>query len=337
MPQAENHSDLAAVTNVRVPAYLNELAQAGDRGVLLERDQVVTAIEECRKWGIAIRISGDRAFLPADPDILVPWSIEKETVSIAWDRLLVEGFFRAGSTNDEVMARGRAGAPEGLLVYAEQQTAGRGRQLRHWHSPARAGLYFSLLLRPRTDPEHWPLLTHAASVALVRALEASSPSGSVGRPLAPEIKWPNDVLLSGRKTAGILLETISSGGAARAAVLGTGVNLTAAAIPPGCEQQATAVNVEAAASVPRRPLLVRFLEHFQRRYLLFEGAAYKEILEEWKQCSRMWMGAEVQITEPGRVRKAVTCGLSDSGALRIRTCDGQEEIILAADVSVQRV
>ncbi len=327
----------AAASNVRVPAYLNELAMAGARGLSIRTGTGQSAIEECRKWGIEIRVSDERAFLIPDPDILVPVCIEQETPPIAWDRLVVEGFFRVGSTNDEVLDRGRNEAPEGLLVYAEQQTAGRGRQLRRWHSPARAGLYFSLLLQPRANPDHWPLLTHVASVALVRALEAFSPCDRNGRPITPEIKWPNDVLIFGRKTAGILLETTSLGGTRRAAALGVGVNLTADAVPVGCEDEATSINIEAATPIPRRSLLVRFLEHFQRRYVLFEAAAYREILEEWKRCSTMWTGTAVQITEAGRVRRAVTCGLSDIGALRIRSDDGHEETVLAGDVSIRQV
>jgi biotin-[acetyl-CoA-carboxylase] ligase BirA-like protein len=125
------------------------------------------------------------------------------------------------STNTEAARQAARGAPEGLCVVAREQTAGRGRQQRRWASPRDAGLYFSVVLRPRFDPARRPLITLAAALAVCDALsEACS--------LEADIKWPNDLLARGRKLCGILAETAEAG----ACVLGVGVNLSDRAFPP---------------------------------------------------------------------------------------------------------
>jgi BirA family transcriptional regulator, biotin operon repressor / biotin---[acetyl-CoA-carboxylase] ligase len=271
-----------------------------------------------------------------DPDTLIPAWIEKETPAVAWGHLIVEGFPQIGSTNDEAIERARKGAPSGLLIYAEEQSQGRGRLGRSWHSPRGAGIYFSLLLRPSQPVRAWPLLTHVASVALACAIKQLSESSGSARRLAPEIKWPNDVLLGGKKAAGILLETCSIGRTDPAAVLGVGINVARDSIPPGLQDRVTSLDVEAGVRLPRRSLLVLFLKRFQQGYQLFEAGSHEQILQEWKRWSKMWNGVRVHVTEGGISRPAVTCGLSENGGLRIRTEDGAEETVLAADVSVRR-
>jgi BirA family transcriptional regulator, biotin operon repressor / biotin---[acetyl-CoA-carboxylase] ligase len=271
-----------------------------------------------------------------DRDELVADRIKDETPAIAWDTLDVSCYREIASTNDEALQCARLGAMHGTLIVAESQTQGRGRKGRRWISPAGPGLYFSLVLLPRQPLENWPLLTHVASIALARTLQRLPEEGIIARPLDLELKWPNDVLISGKKAAGILLETGGAGGRITAAIVGVGVNVGKVELPAELEDQVTSIGAAAGVAVPRRHILVRFLYHFQLGYDLFSRGQTAAILDEWKSFSRMWTDTPVWIAEDERSRPAVTRGLSKTGALIVQTPDGAEETILAGDVSIRR-
>ncbi len=231
---------------IAIPHILNEVALAGPLGLLVPDDSRMLAdLSLCREWDAGMQFINERMVLPFDNDRLVPVWIETETPAIAWDRLAIEGFFQIGSTNAVAQSRAREGAPSALLVYAESQTAGRGRKGRRWESPLREGLYFSLLLRPLQPLSTWPILTHLASVALAQTLHDLYAKAVVPFPLSVDLKWPNDVLLSGKKTAGILLEATSIGKDAHAAIIGVGVNIGSESVPPYLADRATSVSREA--------------------------------------------------------------------------------------------
>lgn len=272
-----------------------------------------------------------------DGDSLDPAWIKQETPNIVWPELRVFALPETASTNDEALQLARHGAPEGTLVIAECQTAGRGRKGRRWISPPGCGLYFSLILRPDQPVHSWVLLTHVAAIALANTFAELSREGRIPRGLEVELKWPNDVLLFGKKAAGILLETASRGGAPTAAVVGVGINVQPMAFPPELADQATCVSTAAGAAVSRGRILVRFLFHFQIGYLQFLRGDAKGILAQWKSMSHMWNNTPVWIIENGQARPAVTCGLTDNGALLVRTEQGTRETILAADVSIRRL
>jgi BirA family biotin operon repressor/biotin-[acetyl-CoA-carboxylase] ligase len=323
--------------SIAIPSILDRVALAGEAGVAYpeagcDRDD----LELCKTWGIRFEISERRVRLAFDHDQLVPAWIADETPAISWERLQVEGFFETPSTNEVALLRAGQRAASGTLIYAESQTAGRGRKGRQWFSPARTGLYFSLILRPEQAPSCWALLTHTASAALAFALQEIVQEGLASRPLDLELKWPNDVLLSGKKTAGILLETAGTGGTISAAVVGVGVNVSRALLPAELQDQVTSISEATGVQAPRRHLLVRFLYHFQLGYDLFVRGEHEAILDQWKKFSHMWSDTPVWIIENDQARPAVTAGLTESGALMVRTSDGAEEVILAGDVSVRR-
>jgi len=212
------------------------------------------------------------------------------------------------STQDEVRRLVAApGAPDqgaGLLLVADAQTAGRGRLGRNWHSPAGAGLWLSLSLAPRRPRAEWPFVTALAALAGREAL-----AGSAG--LDSGIKWPNDLLVRGRKIAGVLAESATGG----PLVLGVGVNLlqrradfpaelreTATSIAIEVAQAALAIEVPAAAPSPlpsRAALLASWLGAFAARYALFESGGPAAHLEELRSASLL-MGRSVEIAAPWR-------------------------------------
>lgn len=320
---------------IKHPSLLIDLGHVGDSGLPMnDAPWFRQELDLCREWGFQLRILNERVSLVFDHEQLVPYWIQKETPARAWDWLRVNGFFRLESTNSEALGLARRGAPGGTLVYAEEQTTGRGRNGRTWISRAQSGLYFSVVLRPTQPVKRWPLLTHVASVALAETLKGLFAARIVPRPLDVDIKWPNDVLLSGRKCAGILLEMTSEGDS-HAAVVGVGVNVHAGSVPESLRDAAVCVDEAADAIVPRRELLVRFLQNLQQWFLAFERGQPKAILDAWRSNSSMWDRTPVVIVDGETTRRGLTCGLDEGGALLVRTEQGALETIISGDISVR--
>lgn len=320
---------------IKLPSILTDLGHVGEAGLPLgagawfERE-----LELCREWGFRLETIGGRVRLAPDPDALVPYWIQKETPALAWEWLRIHGFLSVDSTNREALDLARGGAPGGSLVCAEEQSAGKGRTGRSWFSPRGTGLYASLVVRPARDRERWPLLAHVAAVSLYDAISACV-VGMAARRLDIDLKWPNDVLLGGRKCAGILLESLPAGEGAPAVVVGVGIDVHPGSVPAQLEGEAVTVDEMAGRAVPRRLLLVTFLYHFQKGYRAFEAGDDAGILEGWKARSSMWDGAPVWILEGEGRRAAVTSGLDETGALLVRTEAGALETVIAGDIRVR--
>jgi BirA family transcriptional regulator, biotin operon repressor / biotin---[acetyl-CoA-carboxylase] ligase len=220
--------------------------------------------------------------------------------------LRVEIIEAAPSTNAVVAERAREGAPQGLVVVAEHQTAGRGRLDRSWETPARAALTFSVLLRPRVPAAEWPWLPLLAGHALAIALrEAEVPAG---------LKWPNDVLVSERKVAGILLERVDTP-AGPAAVLGIGLNVstTAAELPV---ETATSVALATGSAPDRTELLTRVLGRLVDEYDAWQGAegpGRTEALRAAYTDACVTIGREVRVELPGGEVRTGTAREIDAG------------------------
>jgi len=325
------------MSTLKIPAILIDLGHVGENGLPVNpAPWFQQELGLCREWGFRLQSSNNRISLKFDQDQLVPYWLQKETPAIAWDWLRVNGYLRLESTNNEALELARKGAPGGTLVFAEEQTAGKGRSGRSWFSNRGKGLCFTIVLRP-TQPVHfWPLLTHVASVSLFETIEELCWDGIIPHPLELDLKWPNDVLISGKKCAGILLETTTDA-ENPAAVVGLGINVRPGSVPESLESVATNLDEMAGATVPRRQFLVRFLQRLQQCYLVFEHGKHGELLERWKSHSSMWNGADVWIADGDAGWNAVTCGLNEIGALMVRTPEGQVKTIFAGDVSVKRV
>ena len=317
------------------PAVLDNLGRVGQLPVRADA-QFQEEVEQCRRWGFKIRSSGDQVHLIFDHEQLVPRWIQEETPPIAWESLCAKGFLRLESTNMEAHKLAEQGAASGTLVYAEEQTGGRGRQGRTWHSPAGAGLYCTLIVRPKQARRLWPILTHVASIALVDAIKELAELNLLALQPDVDIKWPNDVLLSGKKCAGILLEALSEGAENAAALVGFGINVHKGSVPEELSGEAACLDDMANTIIPRRQLLVLYLKNFQICYRMFEQGRHNEVLNRWKSASSMWQGVPIVIGKGDARREAVTCGLNDVGALRVRTADGRLETLFAEDVSVSR-
>lgn len=225
------------------------------------------------------------------------------------------------STNTELARLASEGAAEGLAVVADEQTAGRGRLQRVWSSPKGAGLYFSILLRPKIPFEHWPLITFMAALAVGDALTEAAG-------LQTDIKWPNDLLVNERKICGILAEAIETP-AGRAVILGTGINLTQNAFPPELANVATSV-AEAGGNAERETILAALLSALSRWYALLNEP--EKIVATWCSRSSYANGKLVQVSNGDEVWQGTTCGVERDGALRLGTASGEIRLVRAGDV-----
>lgn len=234
------------------------------------------------------------------------------------------------STNTEAARQAMRGASEGLCIVAREQTAGRGRHERQWVSPAAAGLYFSIVLRPHFEMRQWPLITLMAALAAHDALLETCD-------LRTDIKWPNDLYAEERKLGGILAETVETE-TGRAVVLGIGINLSAEALPPELQASATSVEAVAGRSLDREVLLRALVRAVTVRYsVLHSPNGAEQTLEAWTQRSSYAEGKRVRVSVGAEVFEGTTRGLAMDGALRVETRAGEIRTVRAGDVTALRV
>jgi BirA family transcriptional regulator, biotin operon repressor / biotin---[acetyl-CoA-carboxylase] ligase len=233
------------------------------------------------------------------------------------------------STNLEAMRQARAGAPEGLCIVAREQTRGRGRLDRSWQSPKDAGLYCSLLLRPKLEMTVWPLLTLMTALAVCDAL-----SKACG--LRADIKWPNDLCFNNRKLCGILAETVDTE-TGPAAVIGIGINLKADGLPATVSSLATSVEAATGAPPDSTRVLTELLKAIGERYDLLQSPSGGEhTIREWCATSSYAIGRQVRVALERDTFEGTTRGLESDGALRVETAGGKIRLVRAGDVTALR-
>jgi len=236
------------------------------------------------------------------------------------------------STNDDALAWAGAGAPEGAWIVAGSQTAGRGRRGRIWASPSGAGLYASVVFRPRPvvppagDDPAMTLLTVMAGVAVVEAIVDATG-------VRATLKWPNDVVVEAagaapRKLAGILAEGVMTGPRLSAVVVGLGVNLRPSAYPPEIAARAVSLEALVGRAVDADGMLVAILAALaRRRRALAEPDGGPALLEAWRTWSPSATGARIRWRQQDQICEGVTAGIDDAGALRVRMRGGDARLV----------
>ncbi|MGE5540100.1 MAG: biotin--[acetyl-CoA-carboxylase] ligase [Gemmatimonas sp.] len=237
-------------------------------------------------------------------------------------------FFRAvaldetGSTNDDAIAAARAGAPEGTLIWARRQTKGRGRRGRAWVSPA-GNLHLSLVLRPDVPP------SRAGELAFVAALAAAEACAGLARGADVRCKWPNDVLVNGRKTAGLLIESSITGAALEWVVVGIGINL--AAHPDDAEYPATHLAAHAGRAIPVDEAMAALGAAFAGRYDEWRRLGFKPVREAWL-ARAAGIGGPVRVRLESSEFTGTFVGIDGEGALIVALPDGRTRRVTAGDV-----
>jgi BirA family biotin operon repressor/biotin-[acetyl-CoA-carboxylase] ligase len=225
---------------------------------------------------------------------------------------------RTNSTNNDALAAARNGAPEGSVYFADEQLAGRGRGDHTWLSAAGVGLYVSVLLRPRIPVARLLLLPLAAGLAAAEVMRAVAG-------VAPDLRWPNDLLIGPRKAGGILVEANTEGGEVAFAVVGIGINVHqrdfASELVAPLATPATSLDLEAGRRVSRQTLLVALLKSLEREALgLLDPAAETLIPARVEQASTWIRGRRVVVHGP-QACTGTTDGLDRHGFLRVRTAE----------------
>jgi BirA family biotin operon repressor/biotin-[acetyl-CoA-carboxylase] ligase len=297
----------------------------------ITRAAIWARIEELRSLGYDIAASPHQGYqLLGVPDVLHAddlLSLVHGSKVVGRD---IRVFEQTNSTNDVAEKLARDGVKEGVVVFAESQTRGRGRLGRKWISPPRKGLWFSVLLRPDLRPQAATQLTVAAATALLRAIRDQTG-------LTPEIKWPNDILIKGRKVAGVLTELSAELDHVKHLILGIGVdvNLTASEFPVELRKVATSLKLEAGRHIHRAELAAAILRELDRDYEHVCDHRFQMIADQWEQhCATLGRRVSIQIGE--RVLQGHAEALDEDGALLLRTQHGRLERIIGGDVTLQK-
>ncbi|HLH52252.1 MAG TPA: biotin--[acetyl-CoA-carboxylase] ligase [Verrucomicrobiae bacterium] len=297
----------------------------------ISRAAVWARIEELRRLGYDIEASPHQGYrLLKSPDALhaddLTWRLESGR-KIGRD---IRVFEQTTSTNDVIEKLAQDGVPEGIVVFAESQTAGRGRLGRRWVSPARKGLWFSVLLRPNIRPSAATQMTVAAATALRHAIESETQ-------LKSEIKWPNDILISGKKVAGILTELSAELDRVKYLIVGIGVdvNLGPDDLPNELKSQATSLQIESGKPVARVELAAAILRELEKVYQQVLDGDFATVADEWEHhCSTLGRRLVIQLGDRRVSGRAEALG--EDGALLLRTEHGHLERIVGGDVQIEK-
>ena len=322
-------------TDAQILSALRSSTEGGVSGAELSqklgisRAAVWARIEELRTLGYDIEATPHLGYrLLSSPDTLHADDLLARLGNVKVIGRDIRVFQETTSTNDVIEKLARDNVPEGVVVFAESQSKGRGRLGRKWVSPARKGLWFSILLRPKLQPQETTQLTVAAATGLRRAIEKCTG-------LKPKIKWPNDILINGRKSAGILTELSAELDRVKHVILGIGVdvNLSTGDFPVEIRKIATSLKIETDRAVSRADLAVHILRELDNDYSRVCSGKFESVANEWEEeCKTIGHSVTIQIGERRVHGRAES--LDDDGALLLRTQYGQLERITAGDVTV---
>ncbi len=303
---------------------LDELAAA----LSAESATLLAAAKQLEAWGYTLQTDESSVRLLGTPDILsateLSWNL---TTSVIGGRILA--FQQVRSTNDIAAREADNGAAEGTVVIADQQTQGRGRLGRVWHSPPGAGAYISIVLRPPCPPEKAPGLSLMTALALAETLEDFCPK-------QVKIKWPNDVLLDGRKTAGILTELSAEKGRVNHLVVGIGLNINQGAhdFPDDIGRVATSVRIAAGRKIERVALVRMFFERFESEYTMYRQHYLRLSLPRLRYYSSL-IGHPVQLLSGSELIEGIAVDIAEDGSLMVDR-GGRIMTVASGEVTVVR-
>jgi len=296
------------------------------------RSEVWRLVQQLRALGVEIAghpASGYR--LEKVPDLLLPEILTPLLEGTMFSRT-IHHYFKIGSTNTAAMEAAAGGEPEGSMFLAEEQTLGRGRGAHSWHSARSEGIHCSVVLRPVLVPADMLVLSLAAGLAVRSAVEevlGAITSNKTVQPPLLDLRWPNDLLLNGKKIAGILIELTAEATRVRYAVLGVGINTNQIAFPPALQNSATSLRLETGRLFSRVDLAVALLKSLDREYQNLTRSqpdARKSVLQRFQQHSSYVKGLRVHVDENDGF-EGTTMGLDAHGFLQVKTRNGTRTVL----------
>jgi BirA family biotin operon repressor/biotin-[acetyl-CoA-carboxylase] ligase len=286
------------------------------------RSEVWRLMQQLR--GLGVDVAGHPATgyrLRAVPDLLLPEMVAPVVKGTIFAKQ-IHHYYKIGSTNTEAMQSAAEGAPEGSVFLAEEQLAGRGRGANTWHSARSTGIYCSVILRPAMPPSDVLIFSLAAGLAVRAAVAEIAPQ------LEPDLKWPNDLLLAGRKFCGILTEMNSEATQVRHLVVGIGINVNQSKFPAELREIATSLRIETGTEWSRVELCGALLKSLDREYraLADPAGARRSILRRFEENSSSVRGRKVSVEENPSLA-GITEGLDGRGFLQVRTAEGLRTVV----------
>jgi BirA family biotin operon repressor/biotin-[acetyl-CoA-carboxylase] ligase len=297
------------------------------RDLNVSHSTVTRWVDKLRHFGIDIHgelFTGYR--LVRLPDVLLPQLIRSRLNTTLLGKSLFH-FYSVDSTNAFAMRLIEHGykVADGTVIIAESQTAGKGRLGRSWHSERESGLYVSMVLYPKAAPSLAPLLTLATTIAAHNAIERATG-------LDVDIKWPNDLLIGGRKVAGVLAEMQAEIDRIKMLVIGIGINVNHESFPTDIAERATSLRIATGRPHSRIEILADFLQEFESLYMTFEKSGPGGIVQNWMRLSSFAHGRKIEINDGVRRIAGTTRGLNPLGALRVEQADGRIEEVYSGEV-----
>ena len=287
------------------------------------RSEVWRLIQQLR--GLGVDVVGHPATgyrLRSVPDLLLPEILRPLLRGTIFSQQM-HHFYKIGSTNSAAMTAAAEGALEGSVFLAEEQTAGRGRGVNTWQSERSSGIYCSAVLRPALPPSEVLVLSLAAGLAAHAAMQV------IDSRIVVDLKWPNDLLIDGKKVCGILTEMNAEVTRVRYAVVGIGINVNQESFPKELAGEATSLRLTTGSEWSRVELTAALLKSLDREYreLLTDADARASILSRFAERSSWARGKKVRIEENGDSFEGITEGLDNRGFLRVRTANGVQTVL----------
>lgn len=300
------------------------------RELSITRAAVWKGIKKLREEGYEIEAVTNRGYRLTNPETMYNKRELEQGLKTKTMGQTIYFYEETDTTNNRARELALEGAPEGTLVVAEKQSAGRGRRGKVWESPLGTGIWMSLVLRPQIAPSEASVLTLLCGLATAEAIEAETG-------LSAGIKWPNDILINGKKAVGILTEMDCEMSEVHFVIPGIGINVNTASFPPEIAEIATSLYLECGKTVSRRRLVHKVLERLEEHYETFlRTGSFAAMLEDYrKHC--ITLGKEVHVLgrEPFF---AEALDITPEGELLVRRADnGKEEVVFSGEVSIRGV
>jgi BirA family transcriptional regulator, biotin operon repressor / biotin---[acetyl-CoA-carboxylase] ligase len=299
--------------------------------LLVSRSAIWKHIRKLKEEGYVIESAPKKGYLLSKAsDPITADEIRQGLCTNVFGRKNIIYLKETDSTNTRAKELAAQGAPEGTLIIAEKQTKGRGRRGRNWFSPSGGGIYFSLILRPAISPGETPRITLMTAVVLAETLISMMK-------LKLRIKWPNDILVNGKKLAGILTEISTEMDAVNYIVVGLGMNVNTRFenFPQEIKKSATSILIETGKQFPRVRFIQHYLKLYEKYYDMFKKNDFEPIMKRWKELADI-IGKQIKVDVIGKTHIGKVIDVDNDGVLILKDDQGRLQRIFSGDVTLAR-